>query len=444
VIESATLRLYADSGAEDRILQAFRVDAPWAEGGVTWANQPATIGPAATTPSGDGYRLWDVVAQVQAMYDEGANHGFLVRDAENGGEGAEQVFYSREKGEEPPLLVLRFAPTDPASVPAPPLPPTAAVVRCGQVVTQSTLVANDLSECPGDGLVIGAARIVVDLGGYTIDGVGLGMGIRNDGFDGVVVRNGTVQDFDYGVHVQFGAKDNVFEGLTVQHNQITGIELAGAGKGNQIRSNMLTGNHDGITLLLGTSEAVVFGNTLSGNGGAGLLVLDSTGNRLALNRVSGGGDIGIALERSSGNTLSTNTVSDNSDGGIDLVEGSHGNRVEGNVILASGDAGLIVADSDRNEIISNTSQFMSDSGISLSNANDGIVRGNDVRFSPGGLQVDGSSRNLIEGNLASETLGIGIEIGGDSFSNQIVRNTANQNAATGIYVEGETTGDLGT
>ena len=42
--------------------------APGREGGVTWANQPATTGGAVTTTSGTGYREWNVAASVQAMY----------------------------------------------------------------------------------------------------------------------------------------------------------------------------------------------------------------------------------------------------------------------------------------------------------------------------------------------------------------------------------------
>ena len=38
----------------------------------------------------------------------GANNGFLIRDAVEG-QDSEQQFHSREKGESPPQLVVRFA-----------------------------------------------------------------------------------------------------------------------------------------------------------------------------------------------------------------------------------------------------------------------------------------------------------------------------------------------
>ncbi|HYY76558.1 MAG TPA: DNRLRE domain-containing protein, partial [Gaiellaceae bacterium] len=108
IVESATLRLYAASNKTGRTLQAIRLAAGWSENVVTWNNQPQTTGAAVTTSSGFGYREWNVSSQVQAMYDGAANDGFLIRDAVENAD-AEQQFHSREKGENPPQLVLRFA-----------------------------------------------------------------------------------------------------------------------------------------------------------------------------------------------------------------------------------------------------------------------------------------------------------------------------------------------
>jgi hypothetical protein len=108
VVQSATLRLYAASWQNGRTLQAIRLTGGWSENGVTWNNQPQTGGGGATTSSGSGYQNWSVGSQVQAMYDTGANNGFLIRDANENGD-AEQQFHSREKGETIPQLVINFA-----------------------------------------------------------------------------------------------------------------------------------------------------------------------------------------------------------------------------------------------------------------------------------------------------------------------------------------------
>jgi Tol biopolymer transport system component len=107
-VTGAVLRLNAASATNRRTLQAAALAAPWAEGTVTWSNQPSTTGTAATSASGTGWRQWTVTAQVQAMY-AGANHGFLIRDASEGAGTAAQSFGSREGGAgTAPQLVVTF------------------------------------------------------------------------------------------------------------------------------------------------------------------------------------------------------------------------------------------------------------------------------------------------------------------------------------------------
>jgi hypothetical protein len=109
-VQTATLQMYAPGGNGGRTLQALRIGAAWQELDVTWNNQPPTTGTAATTSSGTGMREWSVGAQVLSMYDLGAAHGFLIRDAVEGGPGVEQQYHSREKGETPPTLIITFGP----------------------------------------------------------------------------------------------------------------------------------------------------------------------------------------------------------------------------------------------------------------------------------------------------------------------------------------------
>ena len=44
-------------------------------------------------------------------------------------------------------------------------------VSCGETLTTSTTLANDLIDCPGTGLVIGDDNVTINLDGHTIDGV---------------------------------------------------------------------------------------------------------------------------------------------------------------------------------------------------------------------------------------------------------------------------------
>ena len=66
----------------------------------------------------------------------------------------------------------------------------ASHVQCGDVITQDTTLDSDLIDCPGDGLVIGADDVTLDLNGHTVDGdgdprprLGRDTGIVNGRFD---------------------------------------------------------------------------------------------------------------------------------------------------------------------------------------------------------------------------------------------------------------------
>lgn len=107
-VTDAKLRLYAGSYKDGRTLEAVRLSEPWSEAAVTWNNQPGTSGTAAQATSRSGTVEWTVTPQVKNMYS-GGNHGFLVRDSAEGGNGAEQGFHSREKGaDNPPELVITY------------------------------------------------------------------------------------------------------------------------------------------------------------------------------------------------------------------------------------------------------------------------------------------------------------------------------------------------
>ena len=154
VVEFARLRMFASSGDPSSRLEAVRLAFGWSENLVTWGSQPPTVGGAAVAWGGDGYVQWNVRSQVEDMLAS-ANHGFVIRDAVESAEaGGDQSFHGREKGDSPPELVLRFAAPETEAA-GPPAAPTPAAVSCGQEITRSVLVTNNLSNCSGDGLVIG-------------------------------------------------------------------------------------------------------------------------------------------------------------------------------------------------------------------------------------------------------------------------------------------------
>jgi parallel beta-helix repeat protein len=295
--------------------------------------------------------------------------------------------------------------------------PVKPLMTCGQVLTQSTVVPHDLRDCPGDGLVVGADGITIDLAGYVVDGVGSGSGIRNDGYDSVTITNGTLEDFDHGVHLGPGTALNQVTQLIVQRNQESGIQLTDAddgANGNQVRDNRVASNGSGIALVQGTEHAVV-----------------------EANHVSGSGKVGIRLELASVNRVAANSVDASEDAGMAVVASSNSNRIEGNSVSRSGGAGIAVVDATGSELIGNGVHYSGDSGIVLDRARDGLTRRNDVRFNPGGIALIGAAGNRLEENDASQTTGTGIALDAGSIMNLLVANTANDNSGRGVAVEAE-------
>src|ERR687888_1206711 len=78
-------------------------------------------------------------------------------------------------------------------------------LTCGQTITRDTTLHADLGPCPGDGLVIGAANVTVDLNGHAILGDDTGnsggdVGVGNEtGYDGTVIENGAIRGFFFSI-----------------------------------------------------------------------------------------------------------------------------------------------------------------------------------------------------------------------------------------------------
>ena len=155
-IASASLRVQAASAKEGRTLEVRQVASGWTETGVTWANQPAATGPAATVASAQGPLEWSVTPQVRAMYTS-ANYGLLIRDAQENGVGDEQTLHSREKlDDDPPELVVVFEDRMPeTTIDSGPTSPTRATIA---EFTFSSDQADATFECSLDGALFAACR----------------------------------------------------------------------------------------------------------------------------------------------------------------------------------------------------------------------------------------------------------------------------------------------
>ena len=88
-------------------------------------------------------------------------------------------------------------------------------------------------------------------------------------------------------------------------------------------------------------------------------------------------------------------------------------------------------------MVANIANQMDKPGVGLERAHDTVVRGNDVRFNGGGIELLESNNNRLESNNASENSDTGISVGALSLGNVIVSNAAGANDSEGISVEAE-------
>jgi parallel beta-helix repeat protein len=239
---------------------------------------------------------------------------------------------------------------------------SAAPLACGTVITQNTTLDSDIGPCAGDGLIIGASNVTLNLAGHTIQGTDIGAGIRVAQVTGVVVKNGYVRDFGVGV-VLDEADGNVLRDLTLSDNATQGINVANSDT-NRIVRNTVVGN-GGDAIRLGLS----FGNIVRGNNAAanvfGITVADGSGNNaIAANALAGNNQFGIALfsnataNRVVDNTVQTTTAGD----GITVAADAAGTKLRRNTTENNADDGIDV-DNPATVIGDNSANNNTDLGI---------------------------------------------------------------------------------
>jgi parallel beta-helix repeat protein len=265
-------------------------------------------------------------------------------------------------------------------------------LACGDTITADARLTANLVDCPGDGLVIGADGVTLDLGGHTVDGDGAGddVGIAVESHQGVTIANGAVREFTEGVLV-VGASEIAIRRLTTSDQ-----------------------GHGGITI--DGSRGVVVTDDVVRRDGAGIIVARSDTVRVRANRVSDSASGGISVFGSRHVMIGDNTVrTSRTDTGIGLFDGSSHSEVTGNRLSRNG-AGIVL-----------------DGG-----ASDNFIGGNSVARNASGVIVDvGTHDNRVVENLVADSAFEGIAVVG-SDGNRIARNRVARNggadAAGGIVV----------
>jgi large repetitive protein len=247
-------------------------------------------------------------------------------------------------------------------------------VGCGDTITADTTLDRDLTDCPNNGVVIGADDITLDLNGHTIDGDGepfepcpegsfCDVGVGNDGHSGVRVINGSVTEFAVGVFI-FAAHRNRVVSLSSSTNAFFGFfifESARSVVRNSSGNANIPPEGDGLGLF-GSHRIKIVGNSFKRNA------------------------LGIHVDDSTNNLLKGNLISRTQDGPGMLVQADR-NEIRGNVCRRNGIC-ILVARGSRNVIARNR------------------ARGDDD-----GIAVEKGRRNLLIRNRIIETRKAGIYLG---------------------------------
>jgi large repetitive protein len=326
-------------------------------------------------------------------------------------------------------------------------------VSCGATITSDTKLDSDLTNCPSNGIVIGADNITLDLNGHTIggDGVPAGscldegicdLGISNiDGHAGVTIEGGAVRGFDEGIFV-LGGSENLIRRLSLANNSTFGV-IVGDSTGSRIDHNSSVGAVAGV-VMFDSNDGRIDHNSLAGSEGYAMPIFGSSHNRIEQN-VLEGDQHGILLEESSNdNEIRGNRISHG--GSIEIAHSSD-NRVEENALTNPGD-GILLAEAHHTvvsgNLVTNAGLGFPDNGgfgITLDGAVDSLVQRNVVTGGKGpaifvtSLESQGTSdRNVISHNVANSKFSDGILVNADATATLLERNTANGNGHDGIDV----------
>lgn len=330
----------------------------------------------------------------------------------------------------------------------------ASAVGCGSVITASTTLKADVGPCPGNGLVVRASHLVLDLGGHHVLGTfsqkgpfpptnkSDGVGVDLAGVKDVTVTNGAVSHFAAGVRLRGGSGNTVSHldvhdniGLRSDADNGDGIALFGSNH-NLVQDNIVRHNGvwDGITMLSsdgatgtdGSSFNTVVNNRLLDND---LAMLDSQGAPTWKR------DIGIAIEGpgSTHNLVDHNVITGSGTDGVQVFP-----DCINSYDIAKGCAGTVPNDYN---VISNNVVNHNGFGAPVATAplGDGIIvlsMGPKVVVKPGHTTI---ANNITNGNQRN-----GIAIGGgngeDLFNSPGTTGGGNYGCSN-INSDGGSTGD---
>ena len=329
-----------------------------------------------------------------------------------------------------PGIALALLALAPGSASAQPL-------ACGQTITKDTTLHADLGPCPGDGLVIGADNVTLDLNGHAILGNGAhngdDVGVKDEGHDGADIENGEIRGFRS--DVKLDANQSRTRGITARLGTSDGgAAFSVSGSYNSIENNVARGQ---------TWESHGFDiagshNTLSDNASRGLGGVTVRGWRNAVtHNVLVDAEFGGLSVWGPRNLIAGNSVR-GSESPLWVTGPGNVIRKNHSGIYATDSPALmsLVVSGDCRNVRVKENVLRNGMSVGCQSAR---IEGNTLFGA--GIVLGGSDtlvrENTVSGAHAWEYVGIALHGGSD---NSIVKNTISQADYSGIFVGGGSVG----
>jgi parallel beta-helix repeat protein len=290
----------------------------------------------------------------------------------------------------------------------------------------------------------------VEISGFVIDGGGrvLDAAVRVVGGGSAAIHDNVIQhtlqgaaaNNNLGYSIRVGDNGDVLGRLSpgtavIEDNVLQsynkgGVIVDGTGSSAVIRDNQVTGvgltgvlAQNGLQISNGAAgriqDNLVIRNDFNGSDttATGILVFNTTARTDISGNVLDRDGTAVILFQASHSRVSGNEVTRSSNDGIDLFSATD-NTLRGNEVRGSGQAG-------------------GGDGIFLSDSQNNAIVGNEVRGSLvfGGISLDTSNANDIEGNELEDNQAYGIQLA-NSNNNEVEANEVENNGTYGILLHG--------
>lgn len=218
-------------------------------------------------------------------------------------------------------------------------PLSARALQCGVPISVSVSLATDLVCTSGDGVVVGADNLRIDLNGFSILGAGIAgaAGVRSSGFSGIkVVGPGRIAAFEISLAID-GGRFHEIRDVDVADISPPGSPGAAIWMRNT-RDSVIEKSRIGVARIEADPYLAATGNRIAGNDAAGVQLYgcNASYNDVTGNNMSGVSTPGVVVVSGLGNRIYGNNMY-----GHVYLGSARQTLVEANTIMSPGPGGWI-------------------------------------------------------------------------------------------------------